>query len=83
MRLVTHPSELVRLVSIFRPLQLNLQSLGANLKSIHGLNGALGSHRSVVANKPEALAETGHFVNENFGTDDVAERCEHLNEVCV
>ena len=82
-RHLTHPPELVRLVGIFRPLQLHLQSLGANLKAVHGLNSALCFHWSVVANETEAFAEIGDLIDEDFGADDVAKRREHLNEVCV
>lgn len=44
-------STLVRSVSIFGSLQLNLESFHANLKSVHGLNGSLGAGLIVKANK--------------------------------
>ena len=36
------PAALVRFAGILGPLQLDLQSLGANLETIHGLDGTLG-----------------------------------------
>lgn len=42
---------LVGAVGVFRPLQLHLESLHADLEAIHGLNGGLGAAGVVEADK--------------------------------
>ena len=42
---------LIRLACVLGPLELHLKSLHANLETIHGLNGSLGTGRVVEAHK--------------------------------
>jgi len=74
---------LVGLAVALGTLELNLQSLHADLESIHGGDGSLGRHGCVVAHEPEALAEVGLLVDEDLGGDDVSEGHEHLHEILV
>ena len=80
-RLELLPRVLVRFAGVLGPLELNLEPFGTDLESVHGLNGALGRERVVETDEPEALAETGVLIYEDFGADDSAEWLEHLNEV--
>ena len=64
---------------ILRPFQLNLKSFHTDLKSIHSLNGGLGTRLIVEANKAEAFALIGGSVNEDLGADDIAKGQEHLH----
>lgn len=46
-----HSPPSVRPVGVLRPLQLNLQSLHADLEAVHGLDGSLGAGWVVKAHK--------------------------------
>ena len=74
---------LVRTVYLLGLLQLHLQPLGAHLKPIHSLDGALCRHCIVEGHESKTLAEVGGFVDEDLSTDDGSERCEHLHKVRV
>ena len=74
---------LVRLASILGAFQLDLEPLRPDLETVHRLNGTLGRDSVVEADESEALAQVGVFVDEDFGTDNVSERLEHLDEVGI
>ena len=73
----------VRFVGILGSFQLDLEPLGTDLKPVHSLDGTLGCLGVVVADEAEALAEVGDLVNENLGTEYVAEGGKHLNQIVV
>jgi hypothetical protein len=54
---------LVGLVGVLRSLELDLQTLHADLKTIHGLNSRLSRLRIVVADESEAFALIGRSVH--------------------
>ena len=49
-----------------------LESLHANLESVHGSDGGLGAGWVVEADEPEALALIGGSVNEHLGAYHVS-----------
>ena len=75
--------KLVWLVGVLWPLELNLKSFRANLKAIHRLDSTLGGESIVVRNEAETFTQTGDFVDENLGRDDVAKWSKHLDQVGV
>ena len=70
---------LIWATSVLRPFQLDLKSFHSNLKSIHSLNGGLGTGLIVEADEAKAFALIGGSVNEDLGADDIAKGKEHLH----
>lgn len=59
-------AHLVGSVGILGPLKLHLESLHANLETIHGLNCRLSTGRVVKTHKTKALALIGGTVNKDL-----------------
>ena len=76
-------SSSVRTAHVLGLLQLNFESLGAHLESVHGLDGSLSRQRVVKGDEAKALAEAGCPVDEHLGADDCPECGEHLEKVRV
>lgn len=74
---------LVRLRGIFRFLQLHLQSLGADLKAVHRLDGRKRRIVIVERHETEALRQVRLLVDKHFGRNDVAERQKRRRQIGV
>lgn len=73
----------VRPAHLLGLFQLDFQPLGADLETVHGLDGTLCGHCVVERDETEALAEVGDLVDEDLGADDGAEGGKHLHQVGV
>ena len=62
---------LVRFSELFRALEVDLESLGADLKAVHGLDGGHRAHRVVVRHEP--LIERGKKWTQLIGRQNMSE----------
>lgn len=62
---------------------MDLQPLGADLKTVHRLDGRVGRVRIVVGHEAEALGQVGLLIDEHLGRQDVAERQKCRREIRV
>lgn len=75
--------QLVRLAGILGPFQLDLQSLHANLETVHRLDRRLRARRIVIRYETKAFTHVRVLIYENFGGYDIAEGQKGRNEVCI
>lgn len=77
------PQILVWFGGILRALELNLQPLGADLETVHRLDGRLGRCHVVERHETEALRQVRLLIDEYLRRDDVTERHKRRGQIGV